>query len=68
MAETAALPPDDVRPERWLCQCVLPMALRFLLATLPAMLSRVLGVVHRTISGHWRAKADLTRTTGHTGP
>jgi hypothetical protein len=70
MAETAAPLADEVRPERPLRQCVLslPMSLRFLLATRPAVLSSVLGAVHRTISGHLRAKADLTRTTGHTGP
>jgi hypothetical protein len=47
MAETAALLADEVLPERPLRQWVLslPMALRFLLATRPAVLSQVLGVV-----------------------
>jgi hypothetical protein len=69
MAETAALLADEVLPERPLRQWVLslPMALRFLLATRPAVLSRVLGVVYRTISGHLLAKAGLTRVTGNTG-
>jgi hypothetical protein len=69
MAETAALLADEILPERPLRQWVLslPMALRFLLATRPAVLSAVLGVVYRTISGHLLGVARLTRTTGHTG-
>lgn len=69
MAETAALLADEVLPERPLRQWVLslPMALRFLLATRPAVLSQVLGVVYRTISAHLLAKAGVTRATGHTG-
>jgi len=43
------------------------MALRFLLATRPAVLSAVLGVVYRTISGHLLTQAGVTRNTGHTG-
>ena len=43
------------------------MALRFLLATRPAVLSEVLGVVHRTISGHLLARAGVRRVAGHTG-
>ncbi len=52
MAETAALLADEVLPARPLRQWVLslPMALRFLLATHPAVLSQVLGAVYRTIS------------------
>ncbi len=69
MAETAALLADEVLPERPLRQWVLslPMALRFLLATRPAVLSAVLGVVYRTISGHLLTRAGLTRASGHTG-
>ena len=69
MAETAALLADEVLPERPLRQWVLslPMALRFLLATRPAVLSQVLGVVYRTISGHLLTKAGVTCATGHTG-
>ncbi|MFO1455070.1 MAG: transposase [Steroidobacteraceae bacterium] len=69
MAETAALLADEVLPERPLRQWVLslPMALRFLLATRPAVLTAVLGVVYRTISGHLLSEARLTRRTGHTG-
>ena len=69
MAETAALLVDEVLPERPLRQWVLslPMALRFLLAIRPAVLSAVLGVVYRSISGHLLRQASLTRTTGPTG-
>ena len=69
MAETAALLTDQILPERPLRQWVLslPMALRFLLATRPAVLSAVLGVVYRTISGHLLGEARLSRRTGHTG-
>jgi hypothetical protein len=69
MAETAALLADEVLPERPLRQWVLsmPMALRFLLATRPAVLSEVLGVVYRTISGHLLARAGVRRVAGYTG-
>jgi hypothetical protein len=69
MAETAALLADEILPERPLRQWVLslPMALRFLLATRPAALTAVLGVVYRTISGHLLSEARLSRRTGHTG-
>lgn len=69
MAETAALLADEVLPEQPLRQWVLslPMALRFLLATRPAVLSEVLGVVYRTISGHLLASAGVRRVAGHTG-
>ena len=45
----------------------LPYALRFLLATDPDALTRVLGAVYRVISGHLLKKAGLTRVTGATG-
>jgi hypothetical protein len=69
MAETSALLADEVLPEQPLRQWVLslPMALRFLLATRPAVLSEVLGVVYRTISGHLLARAGVKRVAGHTG-
>jgi hypothetical protein len=69
MAETAALLADEVLPERPLRQWVLslPHALRFLLARNPDALSRVLGVVYRTIARHLINQAGLTRATGATG-
>ncbi len=69
MAETAALLADEVLPERPLRQWVLslPHALRFLLATNPAALTQVLGVVYRTIARRLIGKAGLTRTRAATG-
>lgn len=45
----------------------LPFAQRFLLATDPDALTRVLGIVYRTISGHVPRRARLTFATGATG-
>jgi hypothetical protein len=45
----------------------LPFALRFLLATDPEALTRVLGVVYRTISAYILKEARLTRASGATG-
>ena len=69
MAETAALLADEVLPERPLRQWVLslPYALRFLLASNPAAVTLVLGVVYRTISGFLLRRAGFTRASGHTG-
>lgn len=65
MVETAALLADEVLPERPLRQWALslPPALRFLLATNPAALTQVLGVVYRAISGYLLRSAGLTRAT-----
>jgi Transposase zinc-binding domain/Putative transposase len=69
MAEGAALLADEVLPPQPLRQWVLslPFALRFLLATNPKVLTRVLGIVYRTISSHLLRKARLTRATGRSG-
>ena len=69
MAETAALLADEVLPERPLRQWVLslPIALRFLLATDPDALTRVLGAAYRTVSGYLLKVAGVTRSTGDTG-
>ena len=69
MAETAALLADEVLPERPLRQWVLslPHALRFLLATNPAAVTLVLGVVYRTIARHLIGQAGLTRSRAATG-
>ncbi len=66
MAETAALPVEEVLPERPLRQWVLslPMALRFLLTRDPDALTLVLGTVYRTISRHLIDNAALARATG----
>ena len=45
----------------------LPFALRFLLATNPQLLTQVLGIVYRTISGDLLHAAGRTRSTAATG-
>jgi len=69
MAETAALLVDDVLPRQPIRQWVLslPFALRYLLATRPEVVTQVLGIVYRAISGHLIRKAGLTRSSGVTG-
>jgi hypothetical protein len=69
MAETAALLVDDVLPRQPIRQWVLslPFALRYLLATRPEVVTQVLGIVYRAISGHLIRKAGLTRANGVTG-
>jgi ribosomal protein S27E len=69
MTESAAHLADEVLPQKPLRQWVLslPFALRFLLAADPKALTRVLGIVYRTISAHVLRKARLTRATGATG-
>lgn len=62
MADGAAWLVDQVLPEWPIRQWVLsfPFPLRFLLATNPTLISRVLGIVYRVIAGH------LIRQAGHT--
>jgi len=69
MTETAVLLVDDVLPRQPVRQWVLslPYALRYLLATRPEVVTQVLGIVYRAISGHLIRKAGLTRTSGVTG-
>jgi heat shock protein HslJ/ribosomal protein S27E len=69
MTDSAALLADDLLPEKPIRQWVLslPLALRFLLATDPDALTRVLGIVYRTISAHVLKSARLTRASGATG-
>ena len=45
----------------------LPFALRYLLATRPELVTQVLGIVYRAISGHLIRKAGLTRASAVTG-
>ena len=54
MAESAALLVDEALPEQPVRQWVLsfPNPLRFLLASHPALMGRVLGIVYRTIATH----------------
>ena len=69
MAETAALLVDDVSPQQPVRQWVLslPFALRYLLATRPEVITQVLGILYRAISGHLICKAGLTRASAVTG-
>jgi ribosomal protein S27E len=69
MAESAALLVDEVLPEQPIRQWVLsfPFQLRFLLASRPQLMGRVLGIVCRAISSHLIQKAGFTRKTAQTG-
>lgn len=69
MTETAALLVDEVLPRQPVRQWVLslPFALRYLLATRPEVVTQVLGIVYRAISGHLIRKAGLTRSGAVTG-
>jgi Putative transposase len=69
MAESAALLVDEVLPRVPIRQWVLsvPFALRYLLATRPEVLTQVLGIVYRAISGHLIAKAGLSCASAATG-
>ena len=69
MAESAALLVDEVLPEQPVRQWVLsfPFPLRFLFASRPAIMGRVLGIVYRAIATYLIHKAGYTRKTAHTG-
>ncbi len=69
MAETAALLVDDILLRQPVRQWVLslPLALRYLLATRPEVVTSLLGIVYRAISGHLIRKAGLKRTSAATG-
>ena len=69
MAESAALLVDEVLPEVPMRQWVLsfPFPLRFLLASRPAIMGKVLGIVYRTLATHLIHKAGHTHTTARTG-
>lgn len=69
MAESAALLVDEVLPEQPIRQWVLsfPFQLRFLFASRPQLMGRVLGIVYRAISSHLIQKAGFTRKTAQTG-
>jgi hypothetical protein len=69
MSETAALLVEGVLLRQPVRQWVLslPFALRYLLATRPEVVTQVLGIVYRAISGHLIRKAGLTRASAATG-
>jgi len=69
MAESAALLVDDVFPEQPVRQWVLsfPYPLRFLFASRPAIMGRVLGIVYRVIATYLIRQAGFTHKTAHSG-
>jgi hypothetical protein len=69
MAESAALLVDEVFPEQPVRQWVLsvPYPLRFLFASRPEVMGRVLGIVYRCIATHLIKKAGFSRKTAQTG-
>jgi hypothetical protein len=60
---------DEVLPHQPMCQWVLsvPFPLRFLSASQPDVMGRVLGIVYRTIATHLTHKAGYTNFRAHTG-
>jgi len=69
MAESAALLVDEVLPEAPIRQWVLsfPFQLRFLFASRPKVMGRVLGIVYRVLATHLIHKAGYTHKTANTG-
>ena len=67
MAETAALLVDDVLPHKPIRQWVLsfPYPLRFLLASNPQVVTKLLGIVNRVISTHL-TKKPVSKRRQHT--
>ena len=69
MAACAALLVDEVFPEQPVRQWVLsvPYPLRFLFASRPEVMGRVLGIVYRCIATHLIKKAGFSRKTAQAG-
>jgi ribosomal protein S27E len=69
MAESAVPLVDEVLPEQPMRQWVLsfPFQLRFLFASRPEIMGRVLGIVYRVIATHLIKKSGRTHRTAHTG-
>jgi len=69
MADSAALLVDEILPTQPMRQWVLsfPFQLRFLLARYPVLMSRVLGIVYRTLAASLIKKAGHTHRTAKTG-
>jgi len=69
MADSAALLVDDVLPRQPMRQWVLsvPFPLRFLFASKPKVMGKVLSIVYRTIATHLTRKAGYTKTTAQAG-
>ncbi len=69
MAESAALLVDEVLPEQPIRQWVLsfPFQLRFLFASRPEIMGRVLGIVYGVIATHLIKQAGSTKKRAQTG-
>jgi hypothetical protein len=69
MAESAALLVDDVLPHEPIRQWVLsfPFQLRFLFASYPQIMGKVLGIVYRALATHITKKAGYNKQTAQTG-
>ena len=69
MAESAALLVDEILPEVPMRQWVLsfPFPLRFLFASRPKIMGKVLGIVYRVLATHLIHKAGFTHATAKTG-
>jgi len=69
MADSAALLVDEILPYQPMRQWVLsfPFPLRFLFASKPAVMGKVLGIVHRAIATHLTRKAGFTKPMAQTG-
>ncbi len=69
MADSAALLVDDILPHQPMRQWVLsvPFPLRFMFASEPAVMGKVLGIVYRAIAMQLIRKAGYTKTTAQTG-
>ena len=69
MAESAALLIDELLPvqpiRRWVLS--VPYPLRFVFASRPSIMGRVLGIVYQRIATHLIKKTGLTYNTGDTG-
>ncbi len=69
MTESASLLVDEVLPHQPMRQWVLsvPFPLRFLFASQPAVMGKVLGIVYRTIATHLIRKAGYTKASAQAG-
>ncbi len=69
MADSAALLVDEILPHQPMRQWVLsvPFPLRFLFASQPAVMGKVLGIVYRTIATHLTRKAGYTKASAQAG-
>ena len=69
MQQSPALLVDDVLPHEPISQWVLsfPFKPRFLFASYPQIMGKVLGIVYRTLATHITKKAGYNKQTAQTG-